>query len=149
MGGKGDVDIELCGTCGADSTDGKGKASPYLSDSFEFPLTMFYWINIGCIALCAVFVVYMVVMFLWRCGLTMRIATGKYPQFVFQVRRTKMYRYIAGAFICAGCVSLAGLLYAAHKGEVFTFILETQLASVVIVILSMNTFALPTQPKFE
>lgn len=149
--GKGDVDIELCVTCNADSTDAKckGKSSPYLSSSYTFPLTMFYWIHLGCMALCAVFAVYMVIMFLWRCGLTMRIANGKYPQFVFQVRRTKMYRYIAGAFICAGCVSLAGLLYAAYKEKIMTFVLETQLSSILIVILSMNAFVLPTKPKFE
>jgi len=68
---------------------------------------------------------------------------------VYQVRRTKMYRYIAGGFICAGCVSLAGILYAAFKEKIFTFIVETQLSSVLMVIISMNAFVLPTKPKFE
>jgi len=78
--------------------------------------------------------------------------SGEYLQFSFTVRQQSPYRYVSGA-IAVGAVFAVFCLFvqgmAMGGEELVQYMLETQMSTMVVVILSGRAFFAPTKPKFN
>lgn len=109
-------------------------------------------VNYGCLLSCGLLWLLVVGSFLCRARcMIWRVPfqSGEYLQFSYAIRQTFMFRYLAGLIALGALLGILGVAAAAAQGGLLPWFLETQLANLVVVVLSARAFIVPTKPKFN
>jgi len=120
-----------------------------VADDLDPRNMMFAVMNFATLGLCFVFVAYFLGMFLINGGLTWPCASGKYLKFIFELRRRKLYRYIAGALVCLAATFVITGAASAFMGDMLVWMLQTILPSALVALITMRVFVAPSRPKFD
>jgi len=108
-------------------------------------------INYGCLLLCILLWIVVVGNFAWRnsCRIWVRYHSGMYLKCAFFTRRSYLYRYICGLIGLGAFLSIAATLFICARIGMLGWLIQNQLANMIVVIVSAKAFLTPTKPKFE
>jgi len=109
-------------------------------------------INYGCLLSCGLLWLLVVGSFVCRARcMIWRVPfqSGEYLQFSYSIRQTFLYRYLSGLIALGAVLGIVGVAAAAAQGDLLGWFLETQLANLVMMVLSARAFIVPVKPKFN
>lgn len=102
----------------------------------------------GCYSLVLIIMIYVVISFFRRGLVCNRLPHGSYLQFCLDIRRTVIYRYLAGVLTVCMALALLPIVVMVISFNVLGWFIQNALLALVITILSMRSFTRAYRPKF-
>jgi len=108
-------------------------------------------VNYGCLLLCALLWLIVVGNFVWHnsCRIWVRYHSGMYLKCAFFTRRSYLYRYVCGLIGLGAFLAISSSMFICAEMGMLGWLIEKQLANMIVVVISAKAFLTPTKPKFE